>query len=70
MKNLRYHNSVPLVLLFKLYIHVSNNKRTNLEPSSIKGIFVGYSETSILETEPSSVEEADAKQVLQDATTE
>jgi hypothetical protein len=29
-----------------IYIHIPNEKRTKLEPSSLKGIFVGYSETS------------------------
>jgi hypothetical protein len=29
-----------------IYIHVLDEKRTKLEPSSIKGIFVGYSKTS------------------------
>jgi hypothetical protein len=29
-----------------VYIHVPNEKRTTLEPSSIKDIFVGYSKTS------------------------
>lgn len=28
------------------YIHIPHEKCTNLEPSSLKGIFVGYSETS------------------------
>ena len=30
-----------------LFIHVPKEKRTKLEPSRRKGIFVGYSETSI-----------------------
>jgi hypothetical protein len=30
----------------QVYIHVSKEKRSKLEPSSMKGIFVGYSETS------------------------
>jgi hypothetical protein len=29
-----------------VYVHVSVEKRTKLEPSGEKGIFVGYSETS------------------------
>jgi hypothetical protein len=29
-----------------VYIHVSKEKRTKLEPSGKKGTFVGYSETS------------------------
>ena len=29
-----------------VYIHVPKEKRTKLEPSGQKGIFVGYSETS------------------------
>jgi hypothetical protein len=29
-----------------VYIHVPDKKRTKLEPSSIKGIFVGYNKTS------------------------
>jgi hypothetical protein len=29
-----------------IYIHVPKEKRTKLEPSSMKGIFVGYSDTS------------------------
>jgi len=29
-----------------IYIHVSIEKRTKLEPSNMKGLFLGYSETS------------------------
>lgn len=29
-----------------IYIHVPDEKRTKLEPSSFKGIFVGYNKTS------------------------
>jgi len=29
-----------------VYIHISKEKRTKMEPSGKKGIFVGYSETS------------------------
>jgi hypothetical protein len=29
-----------------VYVHIPSEKRTKLEPSSEKGIFVGYSETS------------------------
>jgi hypothetical protein len=29
-----------------VYIHIPDEKRTKLEPSSLKGIFVGYNETS------------------------
>lgn len=29
-----------------MYIHVPKEKRTKMEPSDKKGIFVGYSETS------------------------
>jgi hypothetical protein len=30
----------------RVYIHVPKEKRTKMEPSGKKGIFVGYSETS------------------------
>jgi hypothetical protein len=43
VRNLRYH--IFRVFGCPAYIHVSE-KRTRLEPSSIKGIFVGYGETS------------------------
>jgi hypothetical protein len=29
-----------------MYIHVPKEKKTNMEPSSKKGVFVGYSENS------------------------
>jgi hypothetical protein len=29
-----------------VYIHILEEKRTKLEPSSLKGIFVGYNKTS------------------------
>ena len=31
---------------FLVYIHIQNKKRTQLDPSRKKGIFVGYSDTS------------------------
>jgi hypothetical protein len=31
---------------FPLYVHVPKDKRSKLDPSGKKGIFVGYSETS------------------------
>lgn len=34
------------IFSFPVYIHVSKEKRTKMEPSRNKGIFVGYSETS------------------------
>jgi hypothetical protein len=33
-------------LVVLVYIHIPKEKRTKLEPSSLKGIFVGYNETS------------------------
>jgi hypothetical protein len=29
-----------------IYIHIPKEKTTNLEPSSLKGVFIGYSESS------------------------
>jgi len=34
------------ILGYPVYIHVLVEKRTNLEPSNRKGLFIGYSETS------------------------
>jgi hypothetical protein len=41
----------PKVIHFRIFfchifVHVPKEKRTNLDPSGRKGIFVGYSETS------------------------
>jgi hypothetical protein len=33
-------------LVFPVYVHVPKDKRSKLDPSGNKGVFVGYSETS------------------------
>ena len=34
------------IFCFQVYIHIPKEKRTKLDPSGKKGIFVGYSESS------------------------
>jgi hypothetical protein len=46
MKNSRYAHFH--VFACPVYIHVPDEKRTKLEPSSIKGVFVGYKLTTKL----------------------
>lgn len=43
MRSLRYHTFMYLVVLLFSF---PDDKRIKLEPLSVKGIFVGYSETS------------------------
>lgn len=46
MRNHKYHISIFLGALLLAYIHILEEKRTKLEPSTLKGIFVGYNQTS------------------------